>query len=419
MTACHPLMTPPELLAPAGGMEQLSAALRFGADAVYGGLERFGLRAAADNFTPQTLAQATAQAHRAGKRFYVTLNLLPRDQDLEGMLQEARVADQAGADALIVSDIGAALMLREALPAMELHISTQANVINSRTALHLHQATGARRIVLSRELSLQEIRAMRDRLPQTLLLEAFVHGAMCVAYSGRCLLSTEMTGRSANRGACAQPCRWRYQVTEVSRPGQALPVEAQAGSTSIFSAYDLCMLPWLPQLLAAGVESLKIEGRMKTAYSVATVVSAYRQALDTLCTHGEEAYRESVPHWMEELAKASHRDSNTGFYFGTPEPAAGAAGPWQTMEFVGQVTRGAAAGEQAEVLLKNRFFVGDALEALTPRGSLPFTVEGIALADTGEAVQTASVAGTRLWMRLPFAIETGDLLRGPNRNHQR
>lgn len=418
MTPNKTRFNPPELLAPAGGMEQLKAALRFGADAVYGGMPGYGLRASAANFSGEALKSAIALVHDSGKRFYVTLNLLPFDRDMEGYLAAAREAAEAGADAAIVSDLGAAIMLREALPALPLHISTQANVLNTRTALHFHEATGATRIVLSREMTLADIRAMRTALPDTLELETFVHGAMCVAYSGRCLLSASLTGRSANRGECAQPCRWQYHVSEEKRPGKYIPVLEEDRSTYLFSAYDLCMLPHLPELMSAGIASLKIEGRMKTAYYVATVVSAYRRALDMLTDEGEEAYRGALPELMGELAKASHRASNTGFFFGTPEPAAGAGGFEQDMEFVGQITRGANAGEPAEVLLKNRFYVGDVLELLTPEGGKPFVVEDMALVETGETIQTASVAGTRLWMRFPFAVGEGDLLRGPNRNHQ-
>ena len=407
----------PELLAPAGGREQLEAALRFGADAVYGGLTRFGLRAGAENFTPDTLASAIEETHRQGKRFYVTLNLFPEDRDMDEMLASARLAAQAGADATIVSDLGMALLLHEALPGLPLHISTQANVMNSRTALHFHTATGATRIVLARELALPDIRAMRDHLPPELALEAFVHGAMCVSYSGRCLLSAVMTGRGANRGACAQPCRWRYRVEEQQRPGEWMPVLQEDSSTYLFSSYDLCMLPHLPELIASGVESLKIEGRMKSAYYVASVVSAYRRALDVLAREGEAAYRALVPDLMTELGKASHRAYNTGFYFGAPTPVAGAAGQSQSMEYVGKVTRGAAAGEPVEIELKNRFYVGDTLEALTPEGSFPFTVESIQLAETGEAVSTAAVAGLHLLIPFPFTVTSGDLLRGPNRNH--
>ena len=416
--ACNMMNTRMELLAPAGGMQQLKAALRFGADAVYVGMKAYGLRAFAGNFDDATLREAAKETHRLGKKLYVTMNLLPFDKDMEGFLAAAQKAQAAGADALIVSDIGAALMLREALPALALHISTQANVLNSRTALHFHRELGAERIILSREMSLEDIRAMREKLPPTLALEAFVHGAMCVAYSGRCLLSAAMTGRSGNRGECAQPCRWKYRVEEEKRPGEWLPVSEDGNGTYLFSAYDLCMLPHLEGLAAAGVQSIKLEGRMKTAYYVATVVSAYRRALDLLETTGSEAYQAAVPELMAELCKASHRAFNTGFYFGPPAPPAGAEGFFQDMEYVGDIASTAAAGEEALVVLKNRFFVGDTLEALTPAGSRSFLVTGMRLEDGGERVETASVAGTRLWIRFPFAVGQGDLLRGPNRNHR-
>lgn len=408
----------PELLAPAGGPEQLRAALRFGANAVYGGLSDYGLRAAAANFTPPQLAQAVETAHAAGAHFYVTLNLLPFDRDMEGYLAAAQTARAAGADAAIVSDLGAALLLNEALPGWPLHISTQANVLNTRTALHYHRAAGAARVVLAREMTLADIRAMRQSLPPDVELEAFVHGAMCVAHSGRCLLSAALTGRSANRGECAQPCRWRYHVAEERRPGAYMPLTEGEGGAYLFSAYDLCMLAHLPELMDAGLASLKIEGRMKTAYYVATVVSAYRHALDLLAEEGEATYRRALPALLAELDKASHRPFNTGFYFGAPTPAAQAGGCTQSMEFVAEVAQGAAAGEEAELIVKNRFYVGDRLEALTPAGSRAFVAGPIILTDTGAVAETVSVAGTRVKLRLPFAVGPGDLLRGENRNHR-
>ena len=407
-----------ELLAPVGGMEQLRAAVRFGANAVYGGMKSYGLRAFAGNFDASQLRQAVRFAHARGVQFYVTMNILPVDADMDGFLNAARNALDAGVDAAIVSDVGAALMLHQELPALPLHISTQANVLNSRTAAHFHQAMGAQRIVLSRELCMADIAAMRRQLPQELELEAFVHGAMCVAYSGRCLLSSALTGRSGNRGACAQPCRWQYHLMEEKRPGEYLPVCEDDRGTYLYSALDLCMLPHLHQLRDAGVSSLKIEGRMKTAYYVATVVSAYRRALDILENEGDEAFLAAVPALMQELQKASHRQSNTGFYFGAPTPAAGAGGFSQTMEYVGDFIAPCEAGGEALIRLKNRFYVGDTLEALTPEGSRPFTVTSMKLEQTGESVQTASVAGTLIRVPVPMRVEEGDLLRGPNRNHQ-
>lgn len=406
-----------ELLAPVGGMEQLKAAVRFGADAVYGGMKSYGLRAFAGNFDAGELRAAVAYAHENGVKFYVTMNILPTDADLPGFVEAAKDALEAGVDAAIVSDIGAALLLHDEVPALPLHISTQANVLNSRTARHLHECMGAQRIVLSRELSLEHIAAMRRELPRELELEAFVHGAMCVAYSGRCILSAAMLGRSGNRGACAQPCRWQYHLMEVKRPGEYYPVFEDEKGTYLYSAYDLCMLPHLPELRDAGVVSLKIEGRMKTAYYVATVVSAYRRALDTLENEGEAAYRALIPELLKELNKASHRLSNTGFYFGPPSPAAGADGFRQDMEYVGDFVAPANENGEALIRLKNRFFVGDVLEALTPAGVFPFTVTAMTLEETNESVSTASVAGALIRVPVDFPVDNGDLLRGPNRNH--
>lgn len=407
-----------ELLAPVGGMEQLYAAVRFGANAVYGGMQSYGLRAFAGNFDPKALREAVDFAHAHSVRFYITLNILPMDSDMDGFLASARDALDAGVDAAIVSDLGAALLLHDRLPELELHVSTQANVLNTRTAAHWHEAAGAKRIVLSRELPLNAIADMRKSLAPEIELEAFVHGAMCVAYSGRCLLSAALTGRSGNRGACAQPCRWQYHLVEEKRPGEYLPICEDGHGTYLYSAYDLCMLPYLDQLRSAGISSLKIEGRMKTAYFVATVVSAYRRALDLLEEQGADAYRAAVPPLMEELNKASHRASNTGFYFGSPTPPAGANGFCQSMEYVGDILSPTLPGEEALVRLKNRFYVGDTLEVLTPSGSHSFAVQNMRLEQTGEAVQTASVAGTLLRIPIPFAVSAGDLLRGPNRNHQ-
>ena len=407
-----------ELLAPVGGMEQLRAAVRFGADAVYGGMKRYGLRAFAGNFDTNELKEAVALAHEHQAKFYVTMNILAEDDQLAGMMEAATEALACGVDAAIVSDLGAAALLHQQVPALPIHVSTQANITNATTARIWQQVAGVERIVLSRELSMEQIAAMRSALPEELELEAFVHGAMCVAYSGRCLLSAALLGRSGNKGACAQPCRWQYHVVEEKRPGEYLPICEDEHGTYLFSSNDLCMLPYLPQLQQAGIASLKIEGRMKTAYYVATVVSAYRQALDVLEKQGEEAFQKELPHLMAELNKASHRSSNTGFFFGAPQPPAGAAGFSQSMEYVGDILTDTKPGETALVRLKNRFYVGDTLEALTPQGSLPFQVTSMILDATGEAVETASVAGTLLRMNFPFAVGAGDLLRGPNRNHQ-
>lgn len=396
-----------ELLAPAGGMSQLKAALRFGADAVYGGMKRFGLRSAADNFSPEELREALAVTHGAGKRFYLTLNILPYDEELEALISEARQAWEMGVDAAIVSDLGAFSLLRKQVPDLPLHVSTQANIMNA-PAAKVFADMGARRIVLSRELSLRQIAALRKQLPEDLQLEAFVHGAMCMSHSGRCMLSDYLTGRGANRGACTQPCRWEYTVLEAKRPDDPMPVLEDEQGTYIFSSLDLNMLDHLPEMKEAGIASLKIEGRMKTEYYVATVTRAYRLALDLLA-RSEEDYRAALPGLREELLKCSHRLSNTGFYFGPPSPASGAAKTEQTMLFAGKVL-GMREG-LLRIEVKNRFAVGDTLEVLTPEAVHPLPVRRILLEDSGEEVQAVTVAGLRVCVPAPFSAEAGDYLR--------
>jgi putative protease len=405
----------PELLAPAGGMPQLMAALHFGADAVYGGMQRYGLRAFAGNFTEETLPPAVKMCHEKGKKFYLTINIFPFDEDLKGLLSLARFAFECGVDAAIVSDIGAVTLLREELPGLPIHISTQANTLNSRTASFWH-GLGAQRVILAREMTIDQIATLRQNTPLDLELEAFVHGAACMAYSGRCLLSNFMTGRGANQGACAQPCRWRYHVVEEKRPGEYFPVCEDENGTYIFSAQDINAMALLPKLKKCGLSSLKIEGRMKTEYYVATVVSAYRRGLDAL-QKGEEAFYELLPELALELNKASHRPGNTGFFLGTPKICGGAEGFTQSMEYAGRVVSNANAGEEAAVELKNRFYAGDDLEVLTPSGSQKYKPESIVLKDTGEAVKTHGVAGTLLTLVFPFDVSEGDILRGPVRNH--
>ena len=401
-----------ELLAPAGGMPQLKAALRYGADAVYGGAKRFGLRAFAGNFSMDELAEAVRLCHEKGKKFYITLNVLPFDEDMDDLLRTAQEALEAGVDGAIVSDLGAVCLLAKNVPALPIHVSTQANVMNTAAAEEFIRL-GAKRIVLAREMSLDRIGRMKERLGNRVELEAFVHGAMCMSFSGRCMLSDHLAGRGGNKGACAQPCRWEYALMEKKRPGEYWPVEQDKRGTYLLSAYDLCMISYLPQLLAAGVSSLKIEGRMKTAYYVATVTYAYRAALDAL-KEGEEQYRAKLPELLEELRKASHRDWNTGFYFGAPAPASGAGGFRQDMEFVAEVT-GCDHG-MARLCLKNRFYTGDVLEALTPRGSVRVPVSAIVLED-GTETDTVSIAGQTVFIRAE-GLEAGDILRGPNRNHR-
>ena len=409
-------MNKPELLAPAGNMDSLRAALHFGADAVYGGMHRFGQRAFAGTVSPEALREAVARCHDAGARFYLTLNVFPYDDELADLAETARFARETGVDAAIVSDLGAICTLRGQVPDLPLHVSTQASTVNHVAAAH-YRELGCERVILAREMSLERIAALRRQVPADLELETFVHGASCVAWSGRCLLSAELTGRSGNRGACAQPCRWNWSLSEEKRPGEYLPIEEDDRGTYLLSARDLNAMPILPELVAAGVSSLKIEGRMKTEYYVATVTAAYRRALDLLCGEGEEAFRAALPALMDELRACSHRAWDTGFLQGG-RPAGGAEGFSQTREYVARAVSCAAPGEPARYLLKNRFHRGDPLELLTPAGPVSFRAPAFLRESTGETLDTLGIAGEIIRMALPAAVSEGDLLRGPVRNHR-
>ena len=410
------MMQMPELLAPAGNMDALRAALHFGADAVYGGMRRYGLRAYAGNFDREALEQAVALTHAKGKKFYVTMNIYPFDDELDGFVSAAREAWEAGVDAAIVSDPGAIVTLRREVPGLNIHVSTQASTVNT-PAAELYRDLGCERVILARETSLERIRRMKENLGDSVQLETFVHGASCMAYSGRCLLSAYLTGRSGNRGECAQPCRWQYAVMEEKRPGVFLPIEEDERGTYLLSARDLCLMPILPDLCAAGVSSLKIEGRMKTEYYVATVTGAYRRGLNLL-RESQEAFLAELPELLAELKCASHRESDTGFLLGTPEVPGEAEGFHQEREYIARVIEGSGAEGTARLLLKNRFFAGEMLELMTAGGVRPVEAAPFVRESTGEILTTLGIAGEIIRMALPGA-ETGDLLRGPVRNHRR
>lgn len=348
-----------ELLAPAGGMEQLRAAVAFGADAVYVAAERFGMRARAANFTMEQLAEAVAFAHAQGVKVHVACNVLMMADDLPALPEYLRAVQAAGADALIVSDLGALAMARRHAPEVEVHASTQASVANAEAARVWHEL-GASRVVCAREMSLDDIARMRADAPPELAIEAFVHGAMCMAVSGRCLISAFLTGRSGNRGACSQSCRWNYTLEEELRPGEHFPIEETDRGTLIMNAKDLNMLAHLDALAAAGVDSIKIEGRNKKAFYVATVVGAYRRVLD-----GEPA--EAV---ADELLAISHRPYCTGFYFGEAEQECVQEGyTKQTVHVADVVACEPLANGAFRVVARcrNRFCEHDAVEALAPR----------------------------------------------------
>lgn len=356
----------PELLAPAGGMEQLRYALNFGADAVYLATDKFGLRERAQNFTVDNLAEAVAFAHERNARVYVTCNAYAHDTDLSDLPRYARAIEDAGADAAIVSDLGIMSIIKENAPSLALHVSTQASVSNA-AAARVWYELGATRVVCAREMSLAEIAQFKQDLPDGMEVEAFVHGAMCMAISGRCLISDYLADRSANRGHCAQPCRWGYTLQEPSRPGQEFDIEEDGKSTYIMNSKDLNMLARLQELADAGIDSIKIEGRVKKAFYVATVVNAYRQVLDGA------PWQE----WAGELDTISHRPYSTGFYFGPAEQSHSADIYTQLYDWVAAVVESCpldadnpAAGYRTVVHCRNRFYEGDELEVLSPHSPI-------------------------------------------------
>lgn len=398
----------PELLSPAGDRERLEAALRFGADAVYLAAPTFGMRSAPENFSEEELEKAVRLAHECGVAVYVTCNILPRNPEIDRLPVYFEMVKAAGVDALIVADMGVMRLAGRLLPDMPLHVSTQFGVVNYETARMLHEM-GAKRVVLARELSLEEIADIRAKTDPTLELECFVHGAMCMSYSGRCLLSNYLTGRDANHGDCAQPCRWRYDVVEPGRPGLPLTVEQEEGGTYIFNANDLNMIAHLPKLAAAGVSSLKIEGRAKAAYYAAAVTNAYRTALDGWRDSGFAADYRPAAWIIEELEKVSHRPYGTGFYFGMPEQNLRAGGYIRTHQV-------AAVAEQwrdgvLTVSQRNRFFAGETLQILEP-GKPPFDLSVCELTDEeGQPIESAPHPTMRCRMACPRLVLPGSLLR--------
>ena len=399
-------MKKPELLAPAGAQSQLIAAVRFGADAVYVGGQRFGLRAYAGNFDDEALCRATDYVHAHGRRIHVTLNAFLYNDDLDGLADAARALERMGADAAIVADPAAVEICREVAPRQPLHLSTQANTLNWRTAAFWHR-NGIRRVILARELNLEDVRGIRRNTPEDLEIEAFVHGAVCASYSGRCVLSNYLTGRDANQGQCAQTCRWKYALVEEKRPGEYLPVFEDARGTYFYSANDLCMIAHLRELWQAGVCSFKIEGRMKTDYYVATVVGAYRRAIDEMLEHPDAPFDEELLH---EVGNASHRKFGTGFYF-TRRPAdpPGAVEYERNADYIAKVLEVRPDG-LALVEQKNKFLAGETLQWMSPQGSVEFQCRDMR-DEEGNALQSAPHPKQRVWLPLPAGAQAGDFLR--------
>jgi len=396
-------MIKPELLSPAGDREKLEMALHYGADAVYLAGKKYGMRAAAGNFDPDGMREAVTMSHAAGAKVYVTVNTLPHEPQLAALPGYLEHLADSGADGLIIADLGVMALAKRYAPRLPIHISTQLGVVNSETARMLFEL-GASRVVLAREMHLDEIASLRAHTPPELELEAFVHGAMCVSFSGRCLLSNYMTGRDGNGGACAQPCRWKYHLMEEKRPGQYFEITEDTEGTHIMNSRDMCMIDHIPELIEAGISSLKIEGRMKSAYYAGMTAYAYRHAIDDYL-----AGKAFDPYWRTECDKISHRQYSTGFYFGAP----GQYYP-DNMYFadadVAAVVE-SCEGREAVLTQRNRFAPGDTLE-LVNRDAKPVTFTVTDLRDgEGNPVETANHPMMTLRMRLPVPAERLSVLR--------
>ncbi|GLC32873.1 peptidase U32 family protein [Clostridium omnivorum] len=399
-------MNKPEVLAPAGNLEKLKTAINFGADAVYLGGSKLNLRAFADNFSNAELSEGVEYAHSRGRKVYVTLNVFPHNEDLEGLEEYLIDLYSLKVDAIIVSDPGIIMTAREVVPNLELHLSTQANNVNWKSAMFWYKQ-GVKRIVLARELSLEEIKEIRKRIPEDLELEAFVHGSMCMSYSGRCLLSNYMTGRDANRGECAQPCRYKYSLMEEKRPGEYFPVYEDEKGTYIMNSKDLCMIEYIPELVAAGITSLKIEGRMKSSFYVASIVKAYREAVDSYFEN--PAGYKFNPKWMEYLTMISHRNYHTGFYFGEKnrqiyETSSYIRG-YDIVGIVKEYKDGTAVIEQ-----RNKVCEGDQVEVMRAKGdNLKVTLKNM-MDSEGNKIEAAPSAQMIFTINTDEKLEKDDML---------
>ena len=393
-----------ELLAPAGDMERLRMSLAYGADAVYLAGTDFGMRSFAGNFTPEELKQAVALCHSRGVAVHVTCNTMPRNGEIARMPEWLEYLQELGVDAAILADVGVLSLLKKHAPKLKAHISTQASVSNYQAAAAWHEL-GASRVILARELSLDEIREIRAKTPRELEIEAFVHGAMCVSYSGRCLLSNYMTGRDANRGACAQPCRYQYALVEEKRPGEYFPIGEDEGGAYILNSRDMCMIDHIPELIDAGLDSLKIEGRAKSAYYAAVVTGAYRHAIDAALDG-----RPLDPVWRDEVEKVSHRPYSTGFYFGEPGQHTSHSRYVRDWQIMAVVTSCAPDGT-ALCELRNKLSAGDELELVGPGlKPVPVTVEGLTDGD-GLPIPEARKPQMPFYFRLPIQAPPLSLLR--------
>ncbi len=403
-------MKKPDLLVPAGSLEVLKTAVIFGADAVYIGGEAFGLRARAKNFSSEDMAEGIRFAHAHGAKVHVTANILAHNRDLEGARDYFKELKELGPDALIIADPGMFMMAREICPEIDIHVSTQANNTNYETFLFWYRL-GAKRVVSARELSLEEIGEIRQRIPEELEVESFIHGAMCISYSGRCLLSSYFTGRDANQGACTHPCRWKYAVMEEQRPGEYLPVYENERGTFIFNSKDLCMIEYIPEMMEAGIDSFKIEGRMKTALYVAAVARTYRKAIDDYM-ESEETYRANMDWYRQEIAKCTYRQFTTGFYFGKTDEKTQIYDTTYVNEyiFLGIVQDLDKEGK-AKIEQKNKFCVGDRIEIMKPDGR-NVKVQVLSLTtEEGESVDSAPHSRQILFVEMSEPASVHDILR--------
>lgn len=401
-----------ELLAPAGDLEKLKTAILYGADAVYFGGEMFSLRAGAGNLSIEEMKEGIAFAHERGKRCYLTVNIFAHNEDIEPLTAYLEQIKDLGLDAFIVSDPGIVDLIQEVIPGAEIHLSTQANMTNYRTAGFWHKM-GVKRLVLARELTLPEIRQIRENIPQEMEIEAFVHGAMCISYSGRCLLSNFMIERDANRGMCAHPCRWKYALVEEKRPGEYYPVEEDQRGTYILNSRDLCMIEHIPDIVNAGIMSAKIEGRMKSIFYVATVVHAYRKAIDAYFTDPEGySFDQS---WMTELKKVSHREFTTGFYFHQPtnlDQNYQTSAYTREYSFVGLVKEYDEKTGFALVEQRNKMTVGEEIEIFGP--DIDYFTQNITAmmdAESGEILESAPHPQQLLKMKMDYPVKPHYILR--------
>lgn len=400
-----------ELLIPAGSLDILRTAVVYGADAVYLGGEAFGLRAKAKNFTGQEIRQGIAYAHDHGVRVYVTANILAHNEDLDQAREYFQELKEYGPDALIISDPGIFSIAKQVAPEIDIHISTQANNTNYGTYQFWH-GLGAKRVVSARELSLREIREIREKIPKDMEIESFVHGAMCISYSGRCLLSSFLAGRDANRGACTHPCRWSYGLMEESRPGDYMPVFENERGTFIFNSKDLCMIEHIPEMISAGINSFKVEGRMKTALYVAVVTRAYRKAIDDY-RENPDKYQANLKWYREEIEKCTNRQFTTGFYFGKPDESAqiyGSSTYQKNYTYLGTVEQVMPDGK-CRIHQKNKFWLGEEIEVMKPDGQ-NILVKVLGIEDEeGISMESAPHARQVLYVDLGAELKEYDILR--------